>query len=275
MNTIEHLLKTTFSHWHSDTDSLQHTMHPRPPDNCHRAIAGWLSLVAAALWCSVRLVATSLEPDDRVASSEKTLLDLSKRETFITLAVNADPQDVQITDVKVSDLPTTYRLMPASGIARLGTPLDIQLEKPENVRIRLAVVKRGKELALRVSPQIVFGRNDSIELTQDRITRSARKLHRQIKNLNQQLSALSRERQALDFWLASPGNKPLVAVESAHLRIKLLDQAIKTRRRDIPMAQSQCLALGQAAEFVKTLHKNVEIRYSVKVEAPDEKQAVK
>ena len=128
---------------------------------------------------------------------------------------------------------------------------------------------------LRVSPQIVFGRNDSIELTQDRITRSARKLHRQIKSLNQQLLALSRERQALDIWLASPGNKPLAVVESAHLRIKLLDQAIKTRRRDIPMAQSHFLALGRAAAFVKSLHKNVEVRFSVKIEAPDDRRSEK
>ncbi len=198
-------------------------------------------------------------------SDGRLLLDLSKKETFVVLSTNANPRNVVITDIHVRDLPTEHRLVPASGVAKFGHPLDIELKEPGNVRIRLAIVKRGKQLALRVSPQIVLGQDHAIDLTRDRVTRTARSMHRRLKDVNRQLITMSCERRALNIWLITPGNKTLESVKMAHMRMKLLDHAIREKRREVPVVKKSCLALGQAGEFVKKLHKTVEIRYSVKV----------
>ncbi len=181
------------------------------------------------------------------------------------LAVNGDPQQVRITDVQVRNLPSKHRLIPPTGQLQLGRPLDIQLEEPGNVRIRLALVKRGHDLALRISPQVVLSETQTVELTQDRVVRASRSLARRVKDLHQQIAALTRQRQALNVWLISPGNKSLDAVKTARFRVKVLGEAIRARQRDIPLAQSQCAALQKVGEFVKKLHNNVEIQFVVQV----------
>ncbi|MFW6170341.1 MAG: hypothetical protein ACODAD_07620 [Planctomycetota bacterium] len=204
--------------------------------------------------------------------SRTVVLDLSKKELYVVLSINADPEAVAITDVRIDDLPSEHSehaLFPASGEARLGRPLDIRLKEPSNIRIRLSVVKRGKKVALRVSPQIMLGRNRTIELTQDRVTRTARNANRYLKQLNRQLAGLARERRALNVWLAAPGNKPLETVETVHMRLKILNQSIKNGKRDIPAVKRQCAAIGQAATFVRELHESVKIRYAVRVSASE------
>lgn len=221
-------------------------------------------LIAGGLLLSERGLAGTHASSRRLpAQTERTRLDLTKKETYVLLSINADPRDVRITNVRVSELPTPHQLVPDSGEAWLGRPLDIQLKAPGNVRIRLAVVKRGHELAVRISPQIVLGKSNTIELTQNRLTRAARNLQRRIKHLNSQLAALSSERKALDVWLITPGNKPLKSVKMAHMRLKILADLIKARQREVPLVQQQCQALAQAAEFVRQLHQNVEIEFQV------------
>ncbi|MFO7906617.1 MAG: hypothetical protein ACQESR_01990 [Planctomycetota bacterium] len=199
----------------------------------------------------------------------KVALDLSKKEVYARLSVNADPEDVVVTDVRVDDLPSEHVLVPESGNVRLGRPLDIRLEEPSHVRIRLSVVKRGKNVALRVSPQVILGQNRAVELTQDRVARAARNVNRYLKHLKQKLAALGRERRALNLWLAAPGNKPLETVETVHMRLKILNQTIKSGKRDIPAAKRQCAAIEHAAAFVRKLHDTVKIRYAVRVLAPE------
>ncbi len=247
----------------------------------------WTRLLLCAIWFSCDGVVAS-EPH---ATSERgpatgqesaslatqstterktVVLDLSRKETYVRLSGNFDPQDVLITDVQISDLPSAHWLIPESGHVQLGRPLDVSLKEVANVRIHLAIVKRGKDLALRVSPQIVLGQNNTIDLTHDRVTRTARSLQRRVRDLSRRLGALSNERQALNLWLLTPVNKPLDAVKVTRLRIKLLDRAIKTHQSAIPVARSQCAIVGQAAAFVRKLHKNVEIGYSVKFADQDE-----
>lgn len=201
--------------------------------------------------------------------SRTVVLDLSKKELYVRLSINADPEEVAITDVRIDNLPSEHALLPASGEARLGRPLDIRLKEPSNIRIRLSVVKRGKKVALRVSPQIMLGRNRTVELTQNRVTRTARNANRYLKQLNQQLASLARERRALNVWLAAPGNKPLETVKTVHMRLKILNQTIKNGKRDIPAVKRQCAAIGRAATFVRELHESVKIRYVVRVSASE------
>jgi hypothetical protein len=226
-------------------------------------------LVTAVCWSAVVAAASTTTAAPRKFEQQeagRAVLDLSRKETYQVLEVNADPEQIVIENVEVDELPAKHRLVPKSGSARIGQPLDIQLEQPNNVRIRLALVKRGNDVAVRISPQIVISEHNTIELTRDRIARTTRKFFRRVKDLNQQLAALAAERQALSVWLISPGNKPLSAVKEANFRIKMLNQAIRACQREVPRVQSQCAALGQATAFIKKLHKTVEIRYEVRVE---------
>jgi len=242
---------------------------PSACDSPQRPHLAWLVVLAlavlAGLSASPTALGTQIDQGDTATDEQSILLDLSRKDTFVTLPLITDPQQVEIANVEVRELPSDHELVPASAVARLGQPLDIQLKEPRNVRIRLAVVKRGNEVALKVSPQIVLGRENAIELTRDRVTRTARNLQRRIKNLNQQLSAMARERERLHIWMLTPGNKPLAAVKIVRARMKLLDRAIRARQRDVPVTQSQCAALAQAGAFVEQLHKNVEIHYEVKL----------
>lgn len=233
----------------------------------------WMTVLAFGIAMAGGLLAAEARLDakespsggDQSSPSRKVALDLSKKEVYVGLPITADPEDVVITDVRVDDLPSEHALVPASGHVRLGHPLDIRLQEPNNVRVRLAVVKRGKNVALRVSPQILLGQNRAVELTQDRVTRAARNISRYLKHLNQHLAALDRERETLNLWLAAPGNKPLEMVQNVQMRLKILNRTVKSRKRDIPAVKRQCAAIAQAATFVRKLHDIVTIRYTVGV----------
>ncbi len=179
------------------------------------------------LWCFVLLCCPTAGAEVRTGSpsdsgfrvsqrsSEPVLIDLSKRETFVALSIQADPQDIEITQVEARNLPSSHHLNPRGGVIGYGEPVDIVLKEPAGVRIRLALVTRGDELALRISPQVVLGDGEAIELTQDRIERAARSLQRRIKDLHRRLAALAAARRRLQAWLNSPVNKPLDAVKAA------------------------------------------------------------
>lgn len=199
--------------------------------------------------------------------SERVLVDLSRKDTYVLLPVHADHEDVRITDIHVLNLPAEHRLVPASGTARRGEPVDIQLEHPPQVRIRMAVVRRGLDLALRISPQIVLGSGEIIDLSQDRITRAGRSLRRRVNDLNHRLVALARERDTLHLWLSSPANKPLSDVKAARARLKVLDHEIQAHQSLVPLVHHQCEAVRQVAEFIREVHGAAEIRYRVSMAA--------
>ncbi len=207
---------------------------------------------------------TSTRSRGNAPNGQKIVIDLSRRESFTLLAVNADPDDVRVTDVQVKHLPSTYHLTPRQGDVRLGHSVDIVLEKPSNVRIRLSLVKRGRQLALRVSPQIVFGPGDTVELTYSRIERTARTLHRRLKDQRQRLSTLAREQRSLEIWLVSPANKPLQTVKTVRMRLKILEQELQAQQRQLPVMVSRCVVLGQIADFAHQLHKRTEIHFQAR-----------
>lgn len=235
-----------------------------------RRVAVWWMLIGLAWWLLGAGAPLHAQPRRSVsesgAAAREVVLDLSKKEVFVRLSVNADPEEVVVSDVQVDNLPTEHRLVPDSGMVRLGRSLDIRLQEPDNVRIRLSVVRRGDGVGLRVSPQIVLGTKRAIELTQDRIKRAARNLSRHAKHLSQQLGALVRQRRALNHWLIAPGNKPLETVEAVQMRLKILGSTIKRKKQHIPIVQRQCVMVGQAAKFVDKLHDTVKIRYAVETD---------
>jgi len=198
-----------------------------------------------------------------IESDARLLVDLSKPNTYVILQAHGEVEAICVTDIRVKDLPARHRLDPEAGVVRLGHPVDIRLKKPDNVRIRLALVRRGDAVALRASPQVMIGRHEAIALSEDRIERTRRVVRRHVKDQLQRLSAVARERNRLSLWLATPGNKPLDAVRMAQARMKILDRTLQSLRGQLPTLQRQCAILAQVAAFVQELHENAEIHFSV------------
>ena len=86
------------------------------------------------------------------------VLDLSKKESYILLDPTIAGRNVAIEQVTVSDCPVPFHLMPKSGQATPRVPLDIQLETPGNVRIRLSLVPRAARWAVRIALRSCWGR---------------------------------------------------------------------------------------------------------------------
>ncbi len=235
--------------------------------------SGWcsclLSIALSSCWpaSAGTMVRAGPVPGNRTEAPRgqgtRVLIDLSKKETFVPLQINADRKDVEIANIQVKSLPSPHHLAPREGVVQYGEPVDIILKEPSGVRIRLSLVTRGDELALRVSPQVVLQGGETIELTQNRIERTGRSLQRRVKDLHQRLVALASARRRLKTWLISPGNKPLAAVKTARMRLKVLEQEIQLQQLELPVVQNQWLALQRIAEFAGQLDEQTEIRFTV------------
>ncbi len=189
------------------------------------------------------------------------LIDLSKKDTFVTIPGSAEA--TRLLHVQADRLPSPYRLLPVEGIVRFGQGVDIVLEKSPDVHIRLSIVKRGQDLAAKISPLIGVERNDPVEFTHDRIKRTLWSLQRRVRNLQAQVSATRQEYQRIDTWLASPGNKPLDLHKAAQLRQKILRQQIAAYQRELPAVERRYAAIRAIIELAGKIHATTEIRFTV------------
>ncbi len=217
--------------------------------------------VAIALYPAHLLQAGSIQGKRGAVS-----IDLSKKEMFVPLDVNADVADIRIANIQAHQLPAPYQLAPHDGVVAHGEPVDILLKEPAGVRIRLSLVTREGEPTLRVSPQFVVSGGEITELSSQRIERVARSLGRRVADLRKRLGTLSRTKRRLQNWLIAPGNKPLDVVKSVRARLKIIDQEIKAQQCELPVVQSHCLALQRVADLAAELHRETEIRFVVLVE---------
>ena len=200
----------------------------------------------AALVLVARIVLAEPIPRESATTTgteHKIVVELTRKDTFVTLADTANIADACVTLVRVDGLPSRYRLVPASGIVCTGQSVDIVLDKSPDVRIRLSMVTRGNELAVKVSPLIGLERGVPVDFTLERVQRTVWSLQRRVKELQRRVSASRKEYQLIDTWLATPGNKPLDLVKAAHLRQKLLQQEVLASQRDLPFVQKRFAAL--------------------------------
>jgi hypothetical protein len=236
-----------------------------------RANSWYPHVTRSVVWLAVLLVVARIVMAERVhrepamvaGTEHKVLIELTRKDTFVTLPVAANAADTCVTLVRVDSLPSRHRLVPASGIARVGQSVDIVLDKSPDVRIRLSVVTRGNELAVKVSPLIGFERGVPVDFTLDRIQRTVWSLQRRVKELQRRISALRKEYQLVDTWLATPGNKPLDLVKAAHLRQKLLQRELLACQRDLPFVQKRYAALCKIAELAQQIHGATVIHFTV------------
>ncbi len=193
----------------------------------------------------------------------KIVVELTRKDTFVALADTANIADARVTLLRVDGLPSRYRLVPSSGIVCAGKSVDIVMDKYPDVRIRLSMVTRGKELAVRVSPLIGLERGTPVDFTLERVQRTVWSLQRSVKELQRRVSASRKEYQVIDTWLATPGNKPLDLVKAAHLRQKLLQQEVLASQRELPFVQKRFAALSKTAGLAQQIHGVTVIRFTV------------
>ena len=148
---------------------------------------------------------------------------------------------------------------------RYGQCVDIVLKKSPDVHIRLSIVRRGQELAAKISPLIDIGRDDPVEFTHDRIKRTLWSFQRRVKDLQEQISASRQEYQRIDTWLATPGNKPLYLHKAVRLRQKILVQQIAAYQRELPAAQRRYASIRAIIELAGKMHATTEVRFTVDV----------
>jgi hypothetical protein len=205
-------------------------------------------------------------PGDPEAPSSRTyevLVDLSRKDTFVTIPGTVET--TRLLDVNANQLPSPHRLIPSDGIVRYGQCVDIVLTKSPDVHIRLSIVRRGQELAAKISPLIDIGRDDPVEFTHDRIKRTLWSFQRRVKDLQEQISASGAEYQRNDTWLATPGNKPLYLHKAVRLRQKMLVQQIVAYQRELPAAQRRYASIRAIMELAGKMHATTEVRFTVEV----------
>lgn len=220
----------------------------------------------AALALVARIVLAEPIPGESATTKRpeyKIVVELTRKDTFVALVDSANIADARVTLLRVDGLPSRYRLVPSSGIVCAGQSVDIVMDKYPDVRIRLSMVTRGKELAVRVSPLIGLERGTPVDFTLERVQRTVWSLQRRVKELQRRVSASRKEYQGIDTWLATPGNKPLDLVKAAHLRQKLLQQEVLASQRELPFVQKRFAALRKTAELAQQIHGVTVIRFTV------------
>ena len=236
-----------------------------------RADRGQLPVAGNVVWLVALLVvarialAEGVHRDAALATGTeyRILLELTRKDTFVTIPAAANASATQVTLERVDYLPSRYRLVPASGIVCAGQSVDIVLDKTPDVRIRLSLVTRGNELAVKVSPLIGLERRVPVDFTLERVQRTVWSLQRRVKELQRRAAASRKEFQRIDTWLATPGNKPLDLVKAAHLQQKLLQRDILACQSDLPFMQKRYAALCKIAELAQQIHGATVIRFTV------------
>ena len=148
---------------------------------------------------------------------------------------------------------------------RYGQGVDIVLTKSPDVHIRLSIVRRGQELAAKISPLIDIGRDDPVEFTHDRIKRTLWSFQRRVKDLQEQIAASRAEYQRNDTWLATPGNKPLYLHKAVRLCLKSSRPTDVAYQRELPAAQRRYASIRAIIELALKMHATTEIGFTVEV----------
>jgi hypothetical protein len=187
-------------------------------------------------------------------SDHRVVLDLTRKETLVTLATGQAEQGVEVEIREVIRGPSSYRLVPTGGVVRVGQSVDIVFDEAPNVCIRVALVTRGKELAIRIAPLVSTAKAGAVEFTIDRVRRSAGLFQRRVRAYEKQIVRMRQEYRDIETWLAIPGNKPLDLVKSVRTRQKLLQRDLVAHERELPTLQARYQVVQELARLADRIH---------------------
>lgn len=187
-------------------------------------------------------------------SDHRVILDLTRRETFVTLSAGGAEQGIEVEVREVIRAPSSYRLVPPDGVVRAGVSVDIVFDEAPNTCIRVALVTRGKDLAIRIAPLVSADKAGAVEFTIDRIRRSASLFQRRVRTYQKRIATMRQSYRDIENWLATPGNKPLDLVKSVRLRQKLLHRELVAHERALPHLQARYQVLQELAHLADRVH---------------------
>ena len=221
-----------------------------PPFLWRTVTTGFLLI---ALWSWV-----VMEPQNAAHAEERAdhrvVLDLTRKETFVTLAAGRAESGVQVEIRDVIRAPSKYRLEPPEGVVRVGKPVDIVFDGTPNMCIRVSLVTRGKDLAVKIAPLASADKAGTVEFTIDRIRRSAGLFQRRVRTYQKQIAQMRKEYHDIETWLAIPGNKPLDVVKSVRARQKLLYRELVAQERALPNLEARYEVVQELAELADRIH---------------------
>ncbi len=220
----------------------------------------------AALVLVARIVLAepiSRESATTTRTEHKIVVELTRKDTFVTLADTANIADTCVTLVRVDGLPFRYRLVPASGIVCTGQSVDIVLDKSPDVRIRLSMVTRGKERAVKVSPLI--GLSEAYRSTSRWNVSSGQSGRCSDESRNCRDRSQHRGRSTSS---STPGWRRLVTSRSTWSRPPTFDKnscssEVLASQRELPFVQKRFTALCKTAELAQQIHGVTVIRFTV------------
>jgi hypothetical protein len=160
-------------------------------------------------------------------------------------------------------------LEPSDGVIGLGRPVDIVLTQYPGVRIRLSLVTRGKNAALKVAPQIDVGQGETTDFSQRRLELARLSLRKDANKLDEQLSAARYEAAAIQNWLASPVVKPLQSRRERTTRLQVLKQMIPALEQRMSYAQTRADVLVRLSQLAEQIHDTASIHLVVSLQAED------
>ncbi|MHB0954868.1 MAG: hypothetical protein ACYC0X_00675 [Pirellulaceae bacterium] len=234
-------------------------------DNWHLRAMAWVVGLTAMLLVhrTVPAEPASRQSTAAAGTEHQFVIELTRKETFVEIPDAANAPDTCVTLVHIDHLPSRYRLIPAHGTVCAGQSVDIVLDKFPGICIRVSVVTRGKELAVKVSPLVVLEQGTPVDFTLERVQRTMWALQRRVKDLQRRVATARNEQGRIDTWLATPGNKPLDLVKAARLRQKLLQRELQACQNDLPFLQKCYVALRKTAELAQQIHGTTVIRFTV------------
>ncbi len=232
--------------------------------------------LAAGVWlvhCSLMAVCHPALPGDRSVrtgpgSTYRVPLDLTQPDAYVVLPAGFVPTHTSVRDIQVHRGPSSCRIYPADGVVRYGRRVDILLDERLDVRIRVSLVTRGDQLAVRIAPLIGAAAGNPLDFTADRLRRAYGALQRRVRDLQREIAAIRREQARITDWLETPGNKPLDSYKAARQRLKHLQRQIAAALQELPAIRARCALHGELIALADRTHETTEVSFTVRVTSP-------
>ncbi len=204
-------------------------------------------------------------------TQEAIVLDLERSVMHIPLAENGATKMVQAQIQSIAKLGTAYDLQPANGTIGIGKPVDIVLTQYAGVKIHVSMHTKGKNVELKVTPEIETGPGKTSDFSKRTLDSAGRSLQKDTVAVNKQLVAAQTEALAIQNWLVSPVPKAITVRSARTQRLNLLTtQTIPALQNQMAYVQRRADVLQQLSLLVKQIHKKASLNLAVRV-GPAEK----
>ncbi len=227
----------------------------------------------AGIWlavCSLLAVCHPALPGDRAprtdpAAAYRITLDLTQSDAYVALPPGSVAARTTVRGLQVHGGPSSGRMYPADGVVRHGRRVDMLLDEKLDVRIRVSLVTRGDQVAVRITPLVGVAAGNPVDFTADRLRRSCWSLQRCVRDLQREIAAIRREQQRVAEWLEMPGNKSLEAYKIVRQRSKNLERRLAAALQELPAIRARCAVYAALMELADRIHATMEISFTVQM----------